>query len=100
MQFQFENSTSDATLGDNQERLVRGLVEARKIRVDFEGNLEGDCGEAAAVTCNYSSATASMPPVPQAGSKSVRTMPFLTRRSRSGAKSRFTISRMTSRGVK
>jgi hypothetical protein len=49
--FQFENSTSDATLGDNQERLVRGLVEARKIRVHFEGNLEGDCGEAAAVTC-------------------------------------------------
>jgi hypothetical protein len=49
--FQFENSTSDAALGDNQERLVRGLVEPRKIRVHFVGYLAGDCGEAAAVTC-------------------------------------------------
>jgi hypothetical protein len=54
----------------------------------------------ACVGCGYSSATASIPPVPQAASSIVRTMPFFTSRSRSGANSRFTISRMTSRGVK
>lgn len=47
-----------------------------------------------------SSAALSMPPVPQAGSMTVRTTPGTVRASASGATSRLTISLMTSRGVK
>jgi len=46
----------------------------------------------------WSSATDNMPPVPQAGSKSVRTTPGPVSTSSSSAKSKFTMSRMTSRG--
>src|ERR1022692_1328163 len=48
----------------------------------------------------YLADSESMPPVPAAGSNIVRTMLFLERISLSGRKSRSTIRRMTSRGVK
>jgi hypothetical protein len=47
-----------------------------------------------------SSAAVSMPPVPHAGSSTVFTMPGVVTSGSSGASSRFTMSLMTSRGVK
>ena len=48
----------------------------------------------------YSSDTDSMPPVPQAGSSIVLTIPGLVSRSSSSTNRRLTMSRITSRGVK
>ena len=48
----------------------------------------------------YSAATDSMPPVPAVGSYMVRTTPGLVSASSSSMNSRFTIRRITSRGVK